>query len=346
MSTFDSALLDMLPEGVIYSDDGIITSMNQTARLAMPLLQEGSPLPDLLLLSPTAPAHTGEVNTTQGRWAFSSAQSGTEQFILLRPAPPHERLTSAHLEGMLRQLRTVMSDIVVQLAPFSDPAEENYVGGGLIRSYYRLFRLVDNADFLNRSLEELPFHPTTIDLAGMCSQLCMEAGGLLADAGISLNWESTFTSLPVWGDSTLLQRMLLELITNSAKSVPGGRIVLSLTRYGNHALLSVGDSGSPEQARQLLSAMSENRPLDTIPFPNQGAGLGLAVARQIARLHGGALVALSKEQGVCVAASLPMRAAQVSVESPRVITDGGLHPLLVSMADVLPTSIYELEGLD
>ncbi len=174
----------------------------------------------------------------------------------------------------------------------------------------------------------------------------MEAGDLLADAGITLHWRSSLTSLPVWGDSALLQRMLLELITNGAKSVPGGSVVLSLTRYGSRALLSVGDSGSPEQAQQLLAAMSETLPANALPKPGQGAGLGLAVARQIARLHNGALVALSKEQGACVAVSLPIHGTQATVESPRIITDGGLHPLLVSMSDILPTSLYEMDGLD
>lgn len=346
MSNFDPALLEMLSEGVIQSDAGTITFMNRAARLALPQLEEGQPLPDLLLLPPNAPAHTGEIDTEQGRWSFSATQCQEKQFILLRPVPPAERLTATQTEGLLRQLRSLMGDMIVQLAPVSDPEDENYVGGGLVRSYYRLFRLVDNADFLNRPQEELSFHPTTIDLAGMCSRLCLEASDLLRDAGITLCWKSSFTSLPVWGDSALLQRLLLELITNGSKSVPGGSVVVSLTRYGNHALVSVGDSGSPEQAQQLLAAMSGNISHDAMPKPGQGAGLGLAVARQIARLHGGSLVALSKEQGVCVAISLPIRGVQATVESPRVITDGGLHPLLVSMSDVLPIPIYEMEGLD
>lgn len=342
------ALLDELSAGVIHSAGGVIVYMNVSARMVLPQLAIGSAMPAELVLPENTSSGSGCVNTPFGLHAFSASRSGQDQFTLLRPVqPPEQHLTQVQIDGALRQLRGLMGDVVLQLAPLSDPKAENYVGGGLIRSYYRLFRLVDNADFLNRSQEDLAFHPVLLDLAGLCRGLCRDAGSLLAESRITLRLESPLTSLLVQGDGPLLQRMLLELISNSAKASQDKQVVLSLTRYRDRALLAVGNCAGPETAQHLISAMSAFQS-GAIPHPGQGAGLGLAVARQIALLHGGSLMAVSLDMGPCVAVSLPIRPGQpcTTVESPRVITDGGLDPLLTGLCDVLPSDSFTLEGLD
>lgn len=345
---FDPVLLKELSEGVIHSEDGLITFFNTAAGQVLPHLEQGCPLPAELVLPENCSTGTGCIKTVRGPHTFSAARSGNAQFTLLYPIYNFEgKFTRTQLDGALRHMRMLLSDVMVQLAPFSNPESENYVGGGLIRSYYRLFRLAGNSEFLNRDLEDLPFHPTTIDLAGMCHRLCMEAGSLLAEANVTLRWESSLTSLLVHGDALLLQQMLLELIANSVQAAPDRQVTLCLTRYGGRALMAVGNSGGPDIARRLISAMAESRD-QSIPQPGQGAGLGLNVARKIAYLHGGSLMAVSLDKGPCVTVSLPIRPpeSRTSVRSPNLITDGGLNPMLTSLCEVLPISSFTLDGLD
>ena len=91
------------------------------------------------------------------------------------------------------------------------------------------------------------------------------------------------------GDEDLLRQMLLNLVDNAVKFTPSdGAVTLSLERRKDEYLLSVTDSGPgiPAEARRHIferfyrAEKGRTRAED-------GAGLGLAIARWIARAHNG-----------------------------------------------------------
>jgi signal transduction histidine kinase len=95
---------------------------------------------------------------------------------------------------------------------------------------------------------------------------------------------STWT--PITRYATLIVQNLLE---NARKyNRPGGRIRIAARSDGDWALLSIGNTGSPIAAsaqehifeRFHRAAVGENVP---------GHGIGLNLARELARLHGGDL---------------------------------------------------------
>ena len=62
-------------------------------------------------------------------------------------------------------------------------------------------------------------------------------------------------------------------------------------------------------------------------------------------LHGGSLLVEWGQSSPILVVSLPTGPldGRTSVRSPRVQMDGGLDPVLVELADVLPRSLFELE---
>ncbi len=108
---------------------------------------------------------------------------------------------------------------------------------------------------------------------------------------------------PFHGDVDLLGRLLLNLLDNAIKYSPtGGAIDVAMARTATHYEISVVDTGvgiPPEEHERVFerfyrvdSARSRSENSTT-----GGAGLGLAIARRIAELHGGRLDIVESRPG-------------------------------------------------
>lgn len=116
-------------------------------------------------------------------------------------------------------------------------------------------------------------------------------------------------------DEVKFRQVLFALLGNAVKFSPdGGRVRLSgrLFEKGGESVLELGveDSGpgiAEEFAPRLFTAFSQQERPQT--KTHQGAGLGLALARRLARLQGGDVeLAATSAQGSRVVFTLPVRA--------------------------------------
>jgi signal transduction histidine kinase len=106
-------------------------------------------------------------------------------------------------------------------------------------------------------------------------------------------------SVPVMGDPDRLQQVVLHLVGNALKfTPPGGRVEISLDRDGTSWRLSVSDTGpglAPEVLERLWSGL---QPGDYVaPRAPASLGVGLAIVRHLAELHGGSVEASSPGPG-------------------------------------------------
>jgi two-component system, NtrC family, sensor kinase len=106
--------------------------------------------------------------------------------------------------------------------------------------------------------------------------------------------------LNVYGSSARLSQAFLSLLVNAYQALPtGGTVTLQLERDGDWALARFTDSGpgiDSDARDQLFEPFSTTKP--------GGTGLGLAASLDIARAHGGDLIALSS---VAAGASFVLR---------------------------------------
>jgi signal transduction histidine kinase len=86
-------------------------------------------------------------------------------------------------------------------------------------------------------------------------------------------------------DAPRIRNVLQNLVTNASQHTPeGGRIDVALTDYGTHATVSVRDTGvgiSQEDLKKLFKKFSR------VSSNIEGSGLGLYLASQVVKLHGG-----------------------------------------------------------
>jgi len=145
----------------------------------------------------------------------------------------------------------------------------------------------------------------SVDLCGIARQAiasAREAAGH-GDVGVELHESGPVI---IRGDAEALRALLLNLIDNAIRYSPdGGRVSVEVRREGRSACVTVADTGPGIPADEM--------PLIFEPFfrgrqarQKPGTGLGLPIARQIARAHGGSLAARSEPgQGTTFKVHLP-----------------------------------------
>lgn len=103
-------------------------------------------------------------------------------------------------------------------------------------------------------------------------------------------------------DSGQVQQALLNLIMNAVDAAPAGSTVRLRSRVFDHRLaITVENQGLPiasDEVARIFEPFFTTKP--------QGSGLGLPIARNIARAHGGDLVVEANDAGrVCFSMTLP-----------------------------------------
>ncbi|MCI8303850.1 MAG: HAMP domain-containing histidine kinase [Lawsonibacter sp.] len=345
-------LLDSFPEGVLQIRDGVVAAANAAARRYLPHLEPGFPCPELIPPLRDTCAGTGTFAAGDLVFRYSCTACAGEQIIIFNPVPQASRaaLTGRQLEGVLRQLRTLLGEVLAEVGPATAGEGPQVPAGDFGKSFHRLFRLINNLEFMQQSAgaEGVPFRPVTMDLDGLCRHTMEGAYPLLKEAGVELEYETPLRrGLLIPGDPELLQRLLLGLIANAAQAVGEGRVLLSLRRQGEWALLSISDNGPLPDPRQVAAMLQEDAGTD-LPLPGQGAGLGLPIAWHIVELHRGRRLVGLGQSTPSVLISLPTGPldGRLSLHTPLLQQDGGLDPVLTELADVLPAHLFAMEALD
>jgi signal transduction histidine kinase len=121
-------------------------------------------------------------------------------------------------------------------------------------------------------------------------------------AGKSIEVRETYPDeqLLVTGSAARLSQIFLSLLVNAQQAMPtGGTLTVQLERDGHWAVARVTDTGpgiEPEARSQMFEPFSTTK--------EGGTGLGLAASLEIARVHGGDLIALD---AVAAGASFVLR---------------------------------------
>ncbi len=146
-----------------------------------------------------------------------------------------------------------------------------------------------------------------VDLVAVVRELVQRTDAYARAAGVTLDYGHSGNVLTL-GDPTLLTQALLILVDNAIKyNRAGGRVTVRADRIGARAEIAVADTGigiATDDLRHLgerFYRVDKARSRET-----GGAGLGIAIARTIAAMHGGTLTYTSTPgEGTTATLSLP-----------------------------------------
>jgi signal transduction histidine kinase len=186
----------------------------------------------------------------------------------------------------------------------------------------RLTRLINNVlDFSRMERGEKEYKFERCDLKQVVGDTVESYRPQLEANGFRVNLHLPEEAVEVRGDCDALSQVLVNLLSNAEKYAVDGEEIAVELRQGDKGTRRQGDGHSPVVAELRVldrgpgvpRGMEEKifdqfyRANDSLSSGVQGSGLGLTLARQIARAHGGDVRYEAREQrGSCFVVSLPM----------------------------------------
>ncbi len=241
-------------------------------------------------------------DTELGRLAHAFDQMVNALETAVEEARASDAATRRFLADASHELRNpiaaVQASVETLLREQPERPERDRLEAAVARDSERLGRLVD--DLLG--LARLEAHPTRtqVDLASIALPLVDDARGRAPYAAITLSADAD-TTVP--GDPDALERVLRNLIDNALTAIhPTGRIDVHLRRHNGYVQAHITDDGPgvPEHQRERIFErfirLDPSKP---------GHGLGLAIARRIARQHHGNLTCDQTADGASFTLRIP-----------------------------------------
>jgi heavy metal sensor kinase len=131
-----------------------------------------------------------------------------------------------------------------------------------------------------------------IDLTGIVQGACRLFEPTAEDKGIALSCQAPGES-HFFGDMRMIQRMFSNLLDNAIKYTPsGGSVNISVAENDAQVVVSIKDTGIGISPRDIPHIFERFYRCDE-SRSQAGIGLGLSLARAIARAHGGDITAMS-----------------------------------------------------
>jgi len=124
---------------------------------------------------------------------------------------------------------------------------------------------------------------------------------------------------PVEADAGKLKQMLLNLLSNAVKFTPeAGLVTIATERLNNVIEISIADTGIGIAESDIARLFKEFQQLDAgAGHQQEGTGLGLALTKRLAQLHGGDVRVVSERgKGSVFTITLPLRPADARQPIP------------------------------
>jgi two-component system sensor histidine kinase BaeS len=225
----------------------------------------------------------------------------------------HEKERRQWIADISHELRTPLAVLRGEIEALLDGVRS--VGPGTVKSLHaevlRLHRLVDDLYQLSLSdIGALTYRKHDIDLREVLEDGIRSYQPQFAGKEISLSAETGDSGrVPVFADGERLDQLFSNLLDNSLKYTDsGGRLIVRLTCDGAYATVDFEDtapgvpSSDTERLFDRLYRVERSR-----SRASGGAGLGLAICRNIVEAHGGTIAAHpSSLGGLLVRVSLPV----------------------------------------
>lgn len=213
---------------------------------------------------------------------------------------------------LAHDLKTPLTSVIGYLTLLHDEAQiseelrDRYTGIALEKAL-RLEDLINEFfDITRFNLSTLTLETQRINLSRMLEQITSEFMPILAEK--KLGWHTDIEpDAEIICDPDKLERVFDNLIRNAVNySYEGTDIYLTMGRKENQVEIRIQNHGKTIPAEKLERIFEQFFRLDSSrASATGGAGLGLAIAKEIVELHGGSIRAESAEERIAFTVLLP-----------------------------------------
>jgi len=313
------SLLEALPGGVVVIDQhGLVQECNPVACELLGPVVRGEPWSAVVARAFAPRWDDGhDISLTDGRRVNIATQalaSEPGQILLLQDVSEtrrlqeqlaHHKRLSAKTEmaaALAHQVRTPLAAALLStgnLRRARTAAERDRAVDRSVKSLRRLERLVDEMLLFARGAQ-FDVEPVAVD--ALVAAFATSAGEACGYADFVLEFAPTGKPGTVYANLAALTSIALNLIENAYHAAAGrGRVRIAAHIAATQAEIRFSDDGpgvAPECRDQIFEPFFTTR--------SNGTGLGLAVARAVARAHAGDLVLEPIPGGCCFLLTLPL----------------------------------------
>ncbi|WP_326653105.1 MULTISPECIES: ATP-binding protein [unclassified Streptomyces] len=185
----------------------------------------------------------------------------------------------------------------VHLSDPGVPAELQQLGKTLLTTNERSEQLVEGLLLLARSDNQI-VERKPVDLAEVATRAVDQTRAEAEASGVEIRGERALAV--VQGNGVLLERIALNLVQNGVRyNIPeGGWVDVATEVRQGEAVLVVSNTGPVVPAYEIDNLFEPFRRLrQERTGSDKGVGLGLSIARSVARAHGGRIIAEPREGG-------------------------------------------------
>lgn len=227
------------------------------------------------------------------------------------------------------------------------------------RNALRMQKLVNTLlDFSRIEAGRVEGRFSKVNITGFTEDLASTFRSAIEKAGMQLVFKATPVTEDVYVDTDMWEKIILNLVSNAFKYTHQGSITISVQQEGDHITIAVADTGvgiPEDHLEQIFNRF--HRVENTGGRSQEGTGIGLALVKELIKLHKGSIHVNSREaQGTTFTLLLPVGKthlpadrimedipAAVSNQADSYIEEAGKW--LPGTADIIPDTYRPFTGL-
>jgi signal transduction histidine kinase len=279
-----------------------------TQAMVLPIRGQGPALPSAVLVAGLSPrqalgdSYRGflDLIARQFAAAIADAQAYEAEQQRAEALAALDRAKTIFFSNVSHEFRTpltlMMGPITEALANPATPEPVRQQLELAQRNSLRLSKLVNSLlDFsrIEAGRAQASYEPT--DLAALTRDLASTFRSTMERAGLRFTVACETLPEPVYLDHEMWEKIVLNLLSNAFKFTLAGEISVRVWHADRHAMLEVADTGAgiaPHELPRLFERF--HRIEGSAGRTQEGSGIGLALAQELVRLHGGTIDAASE----------------------------------------------------
>jgi PAS domain S-box-containing protein len=282
----------------------IIRELSLTSYMCVPLLVHGRAIGAITFVSAESGREYTEADLRLARELAMRASVAVENARSYARANEASRLKDEFLATLSHELRTPLNAVLgyarMMRMHEARPEKAKAAWGIVERNATALKQIIEDVLDISRIVAgRLRLNIEPIDVPRLLDDAIATVMPAADAKGVRMETIIEPLTTPISGDAERLQQIVWNLLSNAIKfTARGGKVQVRLERVDSHVEINVSDTGRGIAPEFLPFVFERFRQADaSFSREHGGLGLGLSIARQLAEMHGGTIVASSAGPG-------------------------------------------------
>lgn len=273
---------------------------------------------------------------------------------LMEEVLQYDKLKTEFFANISHELRTPINVIFSALQLMEIDIQENTQHNNSMfikykdtikQNIYRLIRLVNNLiDITKIDSGFFEVNLQNHNIVAVVEDITLSVAQYIENKSIELTFDTEVEERITGCDPYAFERIMLNLLSNAVKFTPaGGKIQVNLFDKKDRVLITVSDTGQGIPEEKLEVIFDRFRQATDLNTRNhEGSGIGLALVKELVKMHGGSISVKSKYGlGTTFILEIPIKAIEDcnSIELSNTMGENHIEKINMEFSDIYICSI-------